>query len=291
MSDTDSPPASRPVALVRAVVRHALENDVPFMAGAIAYQASVSLLPLLFLLVVIALAVGESNLAGRLLSITVGQFPADARGLVREAVRNAVTRTGNSIVGVAVLGFGAFAVFNGFDKAFTELYGTERGGTLPNQLRDAAVVLAALVGALLSIATTWRLLVIPASLPFSGLIRAGVLTAGLVVTFYPMFYVFPEVPLGWREVLPGVVVAAVGWTALQAAFRFYVRFVSRSEAFGVISGVLLLATWLYFSGFVLLLGGTLNAVLHGRGVEGPGDDAGNDAPRRRTDGDRETDRD
>ena len=274
MSEPDdrTPSLRRPVALARAVLRHALENDVPFMAGAIAYQASVSLLPLLFLLVVVALAVGEGSLAGRLLSITVGQLPADARGLVRPAIRNAVERTGNSIVGVAVLGFGAFAVFNGFDKAFTELYGTERGGTLPNQLRDAAVVLVALGGALIAIAIAWRVLVVPEYLPFSWLIRSVVLAIGLTVTFYPMFYVFPEVSLGWREVLPGVVVAAVGWTLLQALYGLYVQFVARSKAFGVISGVLVLATWLYFSGFVLLLGGTLNAVLHGHGEPASEDD-------------------
>ena len=257
----------RPIALGRAVVDHALATDVPFMAGAIAYQAFVSLLPLLFLLVVVAAALGEGELTRRLLSITVGQLPADARAPVRGAVRNAVARTGNSIVGVVVLGFGAFAVFNGFDKAFTELYRVERGANFPNQIRDAAVVLGALGIALIAIATTWRTMVLPESVPFHGFLRVVLLTIGLAVTFYPMFYVFPEVSLGWREVLPGVVVAAVGLTALQMLFRLYVRFVARSGAFGVISSVLLLATWLYFSGFILLLGGALNAVLHGHGAE------------------------
>lgn len=251
-----------PVALSRAVVRHALANDVPFMAGAIAYQASVSLLPLLFLLVVVTATVGDAALTDRLLDITVGQLPADARSLVREAVKNAVKKTGNSIVGVVVLGFGAFAVFNGFDKAFTELYGVERGGTLPNQLRDAAVVLAALTVAVVAMATTWRMVVVPEWLPSHGVLEFVALAVGLGLAFYPMFYVFPELELSWREVLPGVVVAAVGWTALQAVFQFYVQFMTRSEAFGVVSGVLLLATWLYFSGFILLIGGTVNAVLY-----------------------------
>ena len=244
MSDTGvrDPSVRNPIALTRAVVRHARAADVPFMAGAIAYQAFVSLLPLLFLLVVAVTAVGGGDLTGYLLSITVGQLPADARGLVRDAVRNAVERTGNSVVGAAALGFGAFAVFNGFDKAFTELYGAERGGTFPDQLRDAAVVFVGLGGALIAIAATWWANVPPEWLPLYGLFRTVALTVGLVVTFYPMFYVFPEVDLGWREVLPGVVAAAVGLTGLQIAFRFYVRFVARSAAFGVISGVILLAT-------------------------------------------------
>ena len=278
MSEPGARPVSfrQPIALTRAVVRHALAADVPFMAGAIAYQAFVSLLPLLFLLVVVATTVGNAELTDQLLAITAGQLPADARDLIREAVRSAIDQTGNSIVGVVVLGFGAFAVFNGFDKAFTELYGVEeRGANLPDQLRDAALVLAAFGAATIAIAATWSAVLLPSDLPFGGVLRPVVLVIGLTVVFYPMFHVFPEVPLDWRQVLPGVVIAAVGWTALQAVFRLYVRFVARTDAFGVVSGVLLLATWLYFSGFIFLLGATLNAVLHGRADGSPASDAPN----------------
>lgn len=262
---TGTPSFRRPIRLARAVLDHALATDVPFMAGAIAYQAFISLLPMLFLLVVVTTTIGGVDLTERLLSITVGQLPVDARDIVRTAVRNAVTRTGNSTIGVVVLGFGAFAVFNGFDKAFTDLYGVKRGSNFPDQLRDAGLVLGALAVALIAIAITWRAFVLPASLSFRGFIKYVVLAIGLAITFCPMFYVFPEVDLDWREVLPGVVIAAVGWTALQGLFQFYVEFVLRSEAFGAISGVLLLAIWLYFSGFILLIGGALNAVLHGCG--------------------------
>lgn len=255
------PSFSRPFELAKEVVRHALAADVPFMAGAIAYQAFISIMPLLFLLVVVVALVSGGALTDRLLDITAGQLPGDAQELVREAVRNAVSHTGNSLVGVVVLGFGSFAVFNGLDKAFTELYDTDRGGNLPNQLRDAFVVLVALALALIAI--TAAAVALPEVLPFAPILTPAILVVGLTVAFFPMFYVFPEVSLGWREVLPGVVVTALGWTALQALFQFYVRFVVRSEAFGVVSGVLILATWLYFSGFVLLVGATLNAVLHG----------------------------
>lgn len=275
MGETGTSPHSfrRPVALSRAVVRHALATDVPFMAAAIAYQAFISLLPLLFLLVVVTMTLGDAELTGRLLAITAGQLPADAQRVVREAVRNAAEQTGNSVVGVVVLGFGVFAVFNGFDKAFSKLYGVDRGDTLPNQLRDALVVFAALGAALLVMAASWRLSALVSRPPVGGLfqsvlLQSVLLAVGLVLAFYPMFYVFPELPLGWREVLPGVVVAAVGWTALQALFQLYARFVARSDAYGAVSGALLFATWLYFSGFVLLLGGALNAVLHGRGAGG-----------------------
>ncbi|MFC6825029.1 YihY/virulence factor BrkB family protein [Halopelagius fulvigenes] len=284
MSETGARSASlrRPVELARAVIRHALAADVPFMAGAIAYQAFVSLLPLLFLLVVVAAALGNAAVTDRLLDIVVGQLPADAQDLVRGAVEKAIANAGSSIVSVVVLGFGAFAVFNGLDKAFTELYGTERGANFPNQIRDAAVVLGVFGTVTILIAATWQSALLPNSLSAGSVLKSVALVLGLTLALYPMFYVFPEVSLGWREVLPGVVVTAVGWTVLQALFRLYVTFVARSDAFGVVSGVLLLATWLYFSGFVLLVGATINAVLHGYGTpesdSSDPDDEAADAP-------------
>lgn len=239
-----------------------MATDVPFMAGAIAYQALVSLLPLLFLLVVATATVGGEGLTNRLLDITAGQLPADSHELVTEAVRAALAQTGNSIVGVAVLGFGAFAVFNGFDKAFTDLYGVDRGRTLPNQLRDAAVVFVVMAAAVIAMAVAWWMVPRPGRIPFGGVFQSVALAVGLAVAFCPMFYVFPEVDLDWRDVLPGVAVAAVGVTGLQALFQLYVRFAARSDAFGAVGGALLLATWLYFGGFALLLGATLNAVLY-----------------------------
>lgn len=262
----------RPIELGRAVLRHALATDVPFMSGAIAYQAFISLLPLLFLLVVLASTFADAAVTDQLLAITADRLPRDARDLIRNAVRTAVNDRGNSVVGVVLLGFGAFAIFNGFDKAFTDLYGVDRGANLPNQLRDAAVVLAALAVSVLAIAAVWQRVLAAVPIPYAGVLKFVLLAVGLTVVLFPMYFVFPEVALGWREVLPGVVLAAVGWTVLQSLFQFYVQFVLRTDAFGVVSAVLVLATWLYFSGFVLLVGGALNAVLHGH-VAAPDEDA------------------
>lgn len=61
------------------------------------------------------------------------------------------------------------------------------------------------------------------------------------------------------DVLPDVVFVAVGWAIFQLVFQVYRAF-SGGGSGGVFGGVIVVITWLYFSGLVLLLGAVINAV-------------------------------
>lgn len=77
-----------------------------------------------------------------------------------------------------------------------------------------------------------------------------------------MYYVFLDTDVTVRGIVPGVLVAAIGLTAFQAAFRLYTQV--KSPESSVVAGILILLTWLYFSGLVVLLGAVCNAVLSNR---------------------------
>jgi membrane protein len=92
-----------------------------------------------------------------------------------------------------------------------------------------------------------------------------VLVVGLGIAFFPIYYIFPDTDVTPREVLPGVTVAAVGWSVLEAVFQGYVTYAGRYEAvYGTLGSVFILLIWLYFSGLILLVGGVVNAVVAGR---------------------------
>ena len=101
-------------------------------------------------------------------------------------------------------------------------------------------------------------------LPFVGVLNPLLVVAALVPAFFPLYYVFPNADVTPREVVPGTVVAAVGWGALEAVFQAYAAAASTYEVYGTIGAVLLLLTWLYFGGLVLLVGGAVNVVLADR---------------------------
>lgn len=70
----------------------------------------------------------------------------------------------------------------------------------------------------------------------------------------------PTIKLPWAETFPGAITAAGSWIAVSLAFSYYVNsFGSYDKTYGSIGAVIALLVWMYASGFVILLGGEINA--------------------------------
>jgi membrane protein len=98
--------------------------------------------------------------------------------------------------------------------------------------------------------TLWRLLSLP-------------LTLGIVSLAFAFVYRFG--PSRWnpgQPILPGAVLAAIGWAALSSLFRFYVsQFGNYNRAYGAVGAVIVLLLWLYLSALVMLIGDQLNVIV------------------------------
>lgn len=254
----------------RSIVDGIQEKNVPFMAASIAYQAFISLLPLLVLVFFLVTIVGDETFAAEVTATTEGFLPDSGQLLIEDALEDSPATAGSSIIGVVVLLWGSLKIFRGLDTAFSEIYGTTSESSFVDQLRDALLVFGAIGGALFVAAATGILFAFLPSIPGLGVIQSLLLVAVLAVAFYPMYYYFPDVSTSRREVIPGVVLAAVGWMALQSLFRVYVSFAADSEGAGPVGAILLLLTWLYFGGLILLSGAVVNAI--GTGYLEPGTD-------------------
>ena len=252
-----------PVSFVKTVVQGISEENVTFMAASIAYQAFISLIPLLVLVFFLVSVVGDEGLASTVAETTEGFLPEAGNELLEDAIAGSIATTGASAIGLVTLLWGSLKIFRGIDTAFSEIYESTGEQSFVGQITDALVVFAAIGLALVAAAAATTLFAFFPDSPLVGVLNPLVLVVGLTIAFFPMYYVFPDVNLSAREVLPGVVVAAVGWAALQALFQVYVAFTAESDAAGAIGAVLLLLTWLYFGGLVLLLGGVVNAASSG----------------------------
>jgi membrane protein len=75
-----------------------------------------------------------------------------------------------------------------------------------------------------------------------------------------------------HNVTPIVVpsVASVLWIIATLLFRLYIAHFPPNQAYGLIGGVIILLTWMYYSMFVVLIGGELASELqHGTGAIAP----------------------
>jgi len=66
----------------------------------------------------------------------------------------------------------------------------------------------------------------------------------------------------WRWISPGAIVGILGWLALSIAFRIYIHFLNPyTSTYGSFAAAIVLLTWFYGSGFMLLLGAEINSVI------------------------------
>jgi len=87
------------------------------------------------------------------------------------------------------------------------------------------------------------------------------LVVGLLVSFAGILYLGPNVKHPrWKFLSFGSVLAVVIWLAASGAFAFYVsKFGSYNKAWGTLSAVVVMLTWLWLSALALLLGAEVNA--------------------------------
>jgi membrane protein len=75
----------------------------------------------------------------------------------------------------------------------------------------------------------------------------------------------PNTEHQWRWVSPGALLFIAAWALGSFAFAYYVsNFDTYNRTYGSIGAVILLLVWLYWTNFILLVGGELNAVIAAR---------------------------
>jgi membrane protein len=94
----------------------------------------------------------------------------------------------------------------------------------------------------------------------------GLLIAALVALGY---YLLPDVEQKMKFMIPGAIVATLLWACATWGFGQYVAaFGTYNVTYGSLGGMVVLLVWLYLSGLVFVLGGTLNAVLEHASLTG-----------------------
>jgi membrane protein len=88
-----------------------------------------------------------------------------------------------------------------------------------------------------------------------------VATGFLSLLFALIYYFGPDVKVKqWRWFTPGSAIGIVGWLVASLGLRIYVHYFNNySATYGSLGTVIILLTWFYLSGLMLLVGGEINS--------------------------------
>ncbi|MEX2465445.1 MAG: YihY/virulence factor BrkB family protein [Gemmatimonadota bacterium] len=280
MTDRESPrhlrPGYRALEFARRLRDKADEDDVFFMASAVAFNVLIALFPLVILgvgLTGFVLSSRFENPTAAVLSLLTEVLPqagVDLSGAVQALVEGLIEqRTGFTLIGSIVFVLLATRVVGTVRIALREIFdvGTRRG-ILEAKVFDVVVVLISLVLLTLNLGVTVALsAVMSYSVGVIGL-EGWTLTLaqrvfGLTVAFTSVWVLFlviyrylPAGRIRWRTAAIAATFTALGHEVLKAAFSWYATEVADyGSAFGNLATAAVLFFWIYYGSLVFILGG------------------------------------
>jgi membrane protein len=258
------------VAFPVAVVRKFLDDRASNLAALVTYYAFFSVFPLVLVFVSILGYVlqDDPSLRKEIVDSAVGRIP-----VIGTQLDNAVEPlTGSSTalaVGLATALWAGLGVMGALTRAFESIWDVprlEQRGALAARARGVVVLLALAIGLIASTVATGSAV--------TGAIGPGAEKVGAFVVsflvnalvFLVAFGVLNARPLRIGEILPGVVLAALGSLALQSLGGWYVtQAVERaSDTYGTFAVVIGLLSWFWLGSNLLLFSAEVNVVLHRR---------------------------
>ncbi|MBF0710589.1 MULTISPECIES: YihY/virulence factor BrkB family protein [unclassified Gemella] len=93
----------------------------------------------------------------------------------------------------------------------------------------------------------------------------------LVFTFFIfviLYILATNIKLPFKIAVPGAFFATLAWFAISKVFGYYIdHFSNYIKTYGSIGAIMLFIMWLYFTGYILIIGSEINAILYNYKVE------------------------
>lgn len=265
--------------LVRRVWTSSYEDGVYNRAAELAYFFFLSLFPGVIFISTLLGFVFKSNtrLTALLLEYLGATLPGSAFELIRQVITEITRSSGSGKLTFGILAalWTANSGMNALEDALNAVYKVKESRALWKTYGIALVmtVLASLLivaalavflygGVLVQLISdtiglkpafywTWRIVQWPIAVFFVSLVASMV------------YYAAPNLKQRcWQWLSPGALFATLGWIAASGLLRLYFHFfTSYAKTYGSLGAVMVLMTWLYVTGIMLLLGAEVNMVI------------------------------
>lgn len=253
----------RPVlAFPLAVVKKFGDDEGGSMVSLIAYRGFFSLFPLLLLLTTVLgyLLADSPELRRDVLDSTLSQFP-----VIGDQLRGNELKGSGLALAVGIVGsvWAGLAVVLETELSFERVWGVprhERRGFLASRLRGLVLLIS--LGALSVLSTVASGLASGGSSWLGPAPGIAIALAANLALFAAVFRLLTPSVAGFRQLLLGVAIAAVGWQLLQLVGGYYVshQVKNASPVYGTFALVIGLLAWIHLGALFTILGAEANVV-------------------------------
>ncbi|MBI3804112.1 MAG: YihY/virulence factor BrkB family protein [Nitrospirae bacterium] len=263
-----------PKELAVRVWREANKDDVFGAAAELAYAFLFALFPLLLFLVTLIGYLPIDDLFGKILTSLSGFLPQEALVLIQDNIAAITQQKRGGLLSFGLLATlwaasrGVVSLCSGLNKVYDveesrpwwKVQLIAIGLTLGVSIFAILAAILMIFGGAIGQALADQIGLGP--LFQIGWNVARFLIAGITMTFVlaVLYYFGPDVEQSWHWVTPGSVIAVLSWILTSLAFSYYVgHFGSYNKTYGTIGAVIILLTWMYLTGLMILIGGEINS--------------------------------
>ena len=251
------------ISFLAAVIKKFGDDQAGQLAALIAYYGFVSLFPLLLVLVTILGFVlqGDPGEQKQILDGALGQFPIVSDQLKLHSLTGSGIGLTIGVLGSLLAGMGITgATQNAFNRIWSVPF-KDRPNFISAHLRGIGMLVV--LGTLSIVSTTAAGFVGSSSHAAPDVIVGVLLAFALnLALFMTAFKLLTAVDVGWRDLLPGVIVASVFWQLLQHLGGFYIdhELKHTGPLYGTFALVLGLLAWLYLGAQLTIFAAEINVV-------------------------------
>jgi membrane protein len=264
------------VAILKRAFKRSSQDHITNLAAALAYYAFLSIPAVLLIAAGVFGLVAGPDAVSTIIGKLHGIVPGQASSLLDDSLSRLTQKQGTSITLIAVGGVLAlWSVSGAMQNVMWALNMAYDRDETRGFVRRRLVAAGMAVFALMASALALGLLVLGPHLSrWIGdaignktateivwwAAQWPILIGGLLLAFGVIYYLGPDVRQKWRFLSFGSVFAVLVWLIASGAFAFYAsRFSSYNKAWGSLSAVVVMLTWLWISSVALLLGAEINA--------------------------------
>ncbi|MEH7461513.1 YihY/virulence factor BrkB family protein [Bacillus thuringiensis] len=252
-----------------------MRDDLAGLAAQLAYFFLLSLFPaLVFLITLLGYIPIHTE---DVLTFIRNYAPEDAMSLIEANVHTIMNNQNSGLLSFGLLAMlwfasnGVNAVMKAFNRAYdineTRSFISTRALSIVLTLAMIFMIVFALIlpvfGQLIGSAI-FKILGLSDEFSFVWSIVRLLLSFLVLFGLFCFLYKFaPNRRMKRREVMTGALFATIGWIVVSYSFAFYVdNFGNYSTTYGSLGGIIILILWFYLTGWVILLGGEINALLN-----------------------------